>query len=79
MSAREHNCEKCGGYLELFYNGWTCSVCRRRYLIQGGQITEMWWKNQHLAEEDENEAEVVIVDQYAVELSNRHGAQVMPL
>ena len=42
MVGRIHNCEKCGGFLALFYDGWNCSRCGRKYFIQGNQLSEMW-------------------------------------
>ncbi len=73
-----HNCDQCGGYLELFYNGWTCSLCRRRYLIQDNQVTEMWWKNRDI-DEQEAEDDVVAVAQYPANHNSGLSPQAMPL
>lgn len=48
MYGRMHDCGKCGGYLVLSYDGWSCFQCGRKYFLRNGRTEEMWWKNQGL-------------------------------
>ena len=46
MNGMFHDCGKCGGYLVLSYDGWSCDQCGRKYFLGNGRTEEVWWKNQ---------------------------------
>ena len=45
MNGMFHDCGKCGGYLVLAYDSWSCNQCGRKYFLRNGRTEEMWWKN----------------------------------
>jgi hypothetical protein len=51
MTGNLHNCSEFGGYLALSYSGWSCCLCNRKFLIQNGRMSEMWWRNLPVEEE----------------------------
>ena len=58
MTGNLHNCSECGGYLALSYIGWNCCLCSRKFLIQNSRMSEMWWRNLSV---EENDSEAVAV------------------
>ncbi len=58
MTGNLHNCSECAGYLALSYSGWSYCLCSRKFLTQNGRMSEMWWRNLSV---EENDSEAVAV------------------